>query len=190
MGLDELKDEIMKKAHAQSQSMQDDANREADTIVSAAREEASAAVEKARREAQGMASDEADERVAAARLEAKKIIAEGREDAIEKAMDLVWHEVAAQKKSKKYPQLLRSLVKSGAREIGRQDYVVKVNADDRKLLPDMKAKISGAPIKCAGGAVIETSDHLVRVDNTLESIFASKKEQIRKELYREMFGKA
>ena len=94
-------------------------------------------------------------------------------------------------KSTAYKDFLSKMVKDGVAKIGASS-VVEVNAADKKLLGTTKSSeylISALPIDCIGGAIISSKDGKRRVDNTIESIFGERKEDLRLKLSEQVFGK-
>jgi V/A-type H+-transporting ATPase subunit E len=187
MGLDSLKREIEREAEAEGRKILDDAERESRETVKGAEKGAKLKETDAEAEAQKLLASEKSERIVATRLEAKKIRADAKEEAIKESLGSVWKQFAALPKGKEYPALLGRLVSDGTREIGAGAKVY-VRKEDRGLLKDMGADLAEKPIGCAGGAIIESADGKVRVDNTLEQLFEEKREEIRKEIYGRLFG--
>ncbi|MFA5105901.1 MAG: V-type ATP synthase subunit E [Candidatus Micrarchaeia archaeon] len=188
MGLEELKEEIVQHARSQARKSLEDADRQADSLILSAKKASEEQVRLASESGQQIAMDESAERIAAAKLEAKKIQADSMEQAIAAAMDAVWAEIVALRKSKNYPKLLKKLVSEGAKELGEPNPTIYVLAADKKLLAGMKGTIDTSKSGFSGGAIIESPSGLVRVDNSFESIFASKKDLVRKEIYSELFA--
>ncbi len=188
MGLEELREEIIQKARSQARKTLEDADRQADSIIISAKKSSEEQVKLAFEHGGQVAQDESAERIAAAKLEAKKVQSEGMEYAIGVAMDDVWRDVLSLKKSKDYPKLLRKLVTDGIKELGEPNPTVYVMPEDKKHLSGVKAGISTSRQGFSGGAIIESQSGLVRVDNSLESIFAGKRDIIRKEIYKELFA--
>ncbi|MBM3229559.1 hypothetical protein FJZ26_03945 [Candidatus Parvarchaeota archaeon] len=190
MGLDELEDEILKKARHEAKEMAEDAQSEASKLLDEARARAKAQVEHEERSAVDGAAEQSAERTAAARLEAKKIVSDGSEAAISASMDQVWECLCETKKSKAYPQILKSLATKGIRELsGYGNLAVKAQPQDRKNLSGLKAEVSQGGFEGSGGVVVETKDGRVRADYSFESIFAASKDSIRRDVHNELFGR-
>ncbi|HQT44826.1 MAG TPA: V-type ATP synthase subunit E [Candidatus Micrarchaeota archaeon] len=187
MGLEELREEIIQKVRSQARKTLEDADRQADSIIISAKKSSEEQVKQAYEHGGQVAQDESAERIAA-KLEAKKVQSEGMEYAIGVAMEDVWREVLSLKKSKDYPKLLRKLVTDGIKELGEANPTVYVTSEDKKHLAGVKANVSTSRQGFSGGAIIESQSGLVRVDNSLESIFAGKRDIIRKEIYKELFA--
>jgi vacuolar-type H+-ATPase subunit E/Vma4 len=189
MGLDNLVDEIMRSASEDADHMERETKDRCAQIVKDAELAAEQKLAKAKEDTQKSVEAEKSERIAAARLQAKKLIEDAHEGAVNSVLDEAWHKVAARAKSRDYPKLLKRLIEKGAKELGRKDFVVMVRSADRKAAKDMKYSLSEDSAECEGGAVVMSSDEKVRVDMTFEALFASKKEDLRKQIYTALFGK-
>jgi len=189
MGLDNLVDEIMRSASGDSEQIEHETKERCAQIVKDAELAAEQRLAKAKEDTGKAVEAEKSERIAAARLQAKKMIEDAHEEAVNAALEEIWHKVAARAKSKDYGKMLKKLVDKGAKELGRKDFVVMVNARDRKAAKDMKFPLSEENAECEGGAVVLSSDEKVRVDMTFEALFAAKKEDLRKQIYTSLFGK-
>jgi len=189
MGLDNLVDEIMRSASGDSEQIEHETKERCAQIVKDAELAAEQRLAKADEDTQKAVGAEKSERIAAARLQAKKIIEDAHEEAVNAVLDEIWHKVAAKAKSKDYSKMLKRLVEKGAKELGRKDFVVMVNSRDRKAAKDLRFPLSEESAESEGGAVVLSSDEKVRVDMTFEALFASKKEDLRKQIYNSLFGK-
>ncbi len=189
MGLDNLVDEIMRSASGDSEHIEHETKETCARIVKDAELAAEQRLARAKEDTQTAVGAEKSERIAAARLQAKKMIEDAHESAVNAVLDEIWHKTAAKAKSKDYNKMLKRLIEKGAKELGRKDFEVMVNSRDRKAAKDMRFPLSEESAECEGGAVVLSADEKVRVDMTFESLFASKKDDLRKQIYTSLFGK-
>ncbi len=182
-----LKREILDSSHSKAKAAERQAEDEARKILHDAHFAAKKIEEAAHSEGLAFVESERKERLSAAKLEAQKAISEAREAAVNAALESVWQAFAARRKGQAYRSALLRLVDAGIAELGHGRPVVRCNAIDRKLLARRHYRL-GSPIECEGGAIVETPDGRIRSDCTLEAIFASQKESVRKELYERLFG--
>ena len=189
MGLDNLVDEIMRSASGDAEQIEHETKEKCAQIMKDAELAAEQRLAKAKEDTQTAVGAEKSERIAAARLQAKKMIEGAHENAVNAVLDEIWHKTAARAKSKDYNKMLKRLVENGAKELGRKDFVVMVNSRDRKAAKDMRFPLSEESAESEGGAVVLSADEKVRVDMTFEALFASKKDDLRKQIYTSLFGK-
>lgn len=188
MGLKDLKKEMLKKAEREAERTLSEQKEKDNALTAEARKEGKRVVEEAKGEVGLMIENERNEQIAAARLQAKKIINDAKEDVVERALEQAFEELKKLRNEKEYKTLLGRLVGEGTKEIGR-DAVVYVNKNDARLARGLGLKVANKVIECAGGALIESSDGRVRVNNTLEARFEEKKEKMRKEVFTRIFAK-
>ncbi|MCX8197533.1 MAG: V-type proton ATPase subunit E [Candidatus Micrarchaeota archaeon] len=186
MGFEELAAEIERNAEAESKKIINTAQKNAEKIVEAAQKSAEESIKKAKAEIAAVVKQENAERATSARLSAKKIISEAKEDAVEASLEEVWKEFKAQATRKgTYQQLLSRLIEEGIRELGTRDVVVLVRDEDRHLVAGYR--LAKLPDEYSGGAIIESANGKIRVNKTLEEMFAKKKDTLRKAIYEKLF---
>jgi vacuolar-type H+-ATPase subunit E/Vma4 len=187
MGFDELASELSKGAEAEGRKIISAAEKSAQRIVEDAEARAAETLKAAKKEAAELSAQESSERVTSARLAAKKIMDEARDHAVERALDDVWRKYkAAALRKDKYPELLQRLVKEGMGEMGGQgSYTLYVRQEDEHLVAG--SKTARLPPEYSGGAIIESQNGRVRVNRTLEEVFAQQKPLLRKQIYDKLF---
>jgi vacuolar-type H+-ATPase subunit E/Vma4 len=186
MGFEELASELNKSAEAEGKKLIRASERNAEKISEEAKEKSESLLKSARKEASDLARQETSERITSAKLSAKKMVDDARDEAVEAAIAQVWHKFRSDSLRKaSYPSLLDRLAKEGAAEIGSRDVVLYVRDEDRGLLQGYQFR--KLPAEYSGGAIVESANGKVRVNKTLEEIFAAKKPALRKAAYDRLF---
>ncbi|MDO8553879.1 MAG: V-type ATP synthase subunit E [Candidatus Micrarchaeota archaeon] len=130
------------------------------------------------------------ERVAWSRLEAKRVIAEGKEDAVREALDRFFDILATLRKSPEYKNFLKNAMKSAIEQLKGTSATVHCVKGEKSLfssLVNSNTKVV-EDLDSLGGFVVESSDRKSKVDATFESIFESKKDDLRKYFYERLFA--
>ncbi|MBI2079422.1 hypothetical protein HYT84_01545 [Candidatus Micrarchaeota archaeon] len=178
-------------------SLLTDAKKEADEIIKTAEwhVDKMVAEEKAKRvvllktseeEADKLIKEQEKERLAWAKLESKRIISEAKEDVIKTIMQEIFSKLENFRKSKEYAAFLKSGVNNACKELGtEQSCTVHVKKGDKKYL-STKARVV-EDLEGIGGALVENTDGLIRINLTLENLFESNTDLIRKEIYHKLF---
>ncbi|MFH1586859.1 MAG: V-type ATP synthase subunit E [Candidatus Diapherotrites archaeon] len=180
MALKELINEIRAKAQRDANSLEK-AAAEADAEVDKARKEKKELVEAAKKDAERIVENERNEIIASARLKAKQMNSKAKETAVNAALEEVWKELLNLRKDSSYAKVMKKLIAEGEKELGAGT-VVLVRKEDKKFASGSKeAEISG-------GAIIQTKDEKISVNNSFEAIFEESQDELRKELYAKMFG--
>lgn len=190
MGFEGLASELHKHAEAEGRKLIHAAEKSAEKIENEAKEKADESVKAAKKDAASFVKQESSERLTSAKLSAKKIVDEARDSAVEAGLGQVWSAFKFESlKKSAYPQLLDRLVREGIRELGTKEATVYVRDEDRALVSGYR--LEKLPREYSGGAILESPDGRVRVNKTLEDVFAQKKLQLRKQIYdRLAFSKA
>lgn len=187
MGIKEMAEEISRNAKAEASRIEKDAGAKGERMLAEASEKKKKLLEGAKAEAEAAAANERNEKIAAAHLEAKRIESRAKEKAIDAAMKGVL-EATTHAREKNYKEHLKKLISEGIVEVGK-DAVVRVNKEDKKLAHSLGFVVADEPIDCIGGALITSPDGKVVFDNTFEANFETRKERIRTEVHRLLFGK-
>ncbi len=185
--LDKLSQQIAKSAQEEAEGIVSAAHDAAAEAIRKAKSEAARKVARSAEEAKEAVSMSRAERMAAAKLEAKKMLASAREDAAEAALRTVWSELKHTRGGREYQKLLLALADAALEELGDADGEVCANKEDAKWLAGYK-NLSKKSIECEGGCIAMSGDGKVRVDMTLESIFEAGQDQMRKKIYKALFG--
>jgi vacuolar-type H+-ATPase subunit E/Vma4 len=186
MGFEDLASELHKSAEAEGRKLIHAAERSSEKFEAEAKEKAEEQLRAAKKEASTYSKQEASERITSAKLSAKKIVDEAREEAVEAALRQAWSQFKSDSlKKSNYPQLLDRLMREGASELGTKDAIAYVRDEDRQLVSGFK--LAKLPPEYCGGAILESPNGRVRVNKTLEEVFAQKKTALRKEIYDKLF---
>jgi len=180
VGLKELTNEIRAKAQREAKSLEK-AAAEADAELEKARKEKKELVEAAKKDAERIVENERNEIIASARLKGKQMNSEAKETAVNAALEEVWKELLNLRKSSSYGKAMKKLIAEGEKELGKGT-VVLVRKEDRKFESGSKET------EISGGAIIQTKDGKISVNNSFEAIFEESQDELRKELYAKMFG--
>ena len=186
MGFEELATELHKGAEAEGKKIIHASEKNAEKIVEDAKGKAEEMVRAAKKEAAEFAKQEASERTTSAKLAAKKMVDEARDEAVEASMEQLWQKFKSDSMKKSvYPGLVVRLVAEGTSELGTGNATVYARSEDT---PYIRAdEVKKLPPEYCGGVIVESKDGKVRVNKTLEEIFAQKKPQLRKEIYERLF---
>jgi len=188
MGLEELRMEILRRAHEEVRKVEAEASEEEGKILGEAGERRKQLLDRARRDAELAIESERGERIAAARLEAGRLVTGEKEAVIARELAKVRRRFVSLRGSRDYPKLLKRLVKNGIAEIG-SGAVVRVAKRDARLISELKGAQIGEPGDFSGGAVVESVDGRIKVSSTLEDLFEAHSGEARKSLNSSIFGK-
>jgi len=187
MGFEELATELHKGADSEGKKITHAAERNAGKIVDEAKEKAEEIVKAAKKEATDFAKQEASERITSAKLAAKKAVDEARDEAVEGSMEQLWQRFKSDSMKKSvYPGLMGRLVAEGMAELGASQAVAYARGEDAQYAKSA-GEVRKLPPEYCGGVIVESKDGKVRVNKTLEEIFAQKKPALRKEIYDRLF---
>ena len=187
MGYEGLASELRKNAENESKKIIRTAENSAEKIKEEASKKAKEIADASKKEATAFAKQESAEKLTSAKLSAKKILDEAKEEAVENAVQTAWNSFKANAlKKTTYAQLFEKLLNEGISELGTDKTVIYVREEDKQFVSGYKT--SKLPAEYSGGAIIETLDGKVRVNKTLEEIFAQNRHEIRKKIYTELFA--
>ncbi len=181
MSLDKLKNELINEAKKEAKSITSKAEKDALKIVKEAEETAKKMIEDAKKQAKASVKAEERERIAAAKLKATRIISEAKNTAVENALKEVFNDFVEVTRRKNYSKTLTRLINEGKKELGANS-IVFVNSKDKSKVKNARV------IDILGGAIIASKNGRIRVNNSFESIFDSKKEELRKQIFIQLFG--
>ena len=187
MGFEELAQELHRNAESEGRKLVLAAQKNAQKYEEEAGAKADETLRAAKKEALSYARQESAERLTSAKLSAKKILDEARDEAVEGSLHQVWN--AFRQSSLRrgtYPSLLQKLIADGLRELGTSDVTVYVCDEDKSLVSGHR--VAKLPPQYSGAAIIESADGKVRVNKTLEDVFAQRKGELRKKIYDKLFG--
>ena len=191
MGLEEILNTIRADTEAQYTKTISDAKAEAGKIIAEAKQRSQAIIEQKRMQSEKDLQEERLRSIASARLEAKRRLLDAKDEVLRKYEDEALRYLKEFAKSPGYKDFLLKMVNDSVTKIGA-GAIVQVNDSDEKLLENSRTgdfRISEKTIDCIGGAIVSSQDGKRRVDNTLESIFEERKDDLRLKLSEQIFGK-
>ncbi len=184
MSLSDLRSQIKEEARKTADEIRQKARADAAAAAESARGEADRKIESALESSRAQLAEEESEGRTAGALEAKKIVAEAREAAVAGALEEIKSLMLESRASgSPYAALLRRLVEKGCDELGTRKVRVLANREDHKYLKGYGLEHADMP----GGVIVETSDGKVRSDKSFDAIFSQHKDEMRRQLYAQMF---
>lgn len=187
MGIEKLKGSLLSEANEDAQKIVEAAQSHVKGMLEEERSKRSALKKDAEAEIAKLLEEQRNERIAWARLESKRIIAEAREDAIHEVLDAIFDALKDARKSPEYKKFLAKAVPQAASELGG-DVVVHAMKGEKALIPAVRGSKVVDDLDCLGGAIVETADGKIRIDLTLETLFETRRDEIRKSVYDKLFG--
>lgn len=190
MGLEEMLNTIRADTEAQYLRTISDAKAEAEKIIAEAKQRSQAIEDQKRIQSQKELQEEKLRSIASARLEAKRKLLAAKEEVLRKYEDEALNYLKEFARSPSYKDFLLKMVDDGVTKIGAGS-LVQVNDSDKKLLENSRPgdfQVSEKTINTIGGAIISAQDGKRRVDNTLESIFEDRKDELTLRLSEQIFG--
>ncbi|HYB89554.1 MAG TPA: V-type ATP synthase subunit E, partial [Candidatus Binataceae bacterium] len=175
---------ILAQAREEAEKIRQAANAEAERLVGEARSEAAAHAELTEEKAKARALQEKAKGLAAAKLQARQFFLQGREELLDDLFDRASDALAGLRKKPEYPALLLQLAEQAIAALAGDEFVVEVPPDDVALaeqsLSAIQKKIEmRANPEVGGGCIVWQKDRRAFYDNTLGSIFAGQKPQLR-----------
>lgn len=187
MEIEKLKGSLLSEARAEADKIVETAQADAKAMLSEERARLSALKENAEKEVEKTLEEQSNERIAWARLEAKRVLAEAREDAIKGVIEQFFDELGSVRKSAEYKKFMKKSVPDAAKELGKGT-TVHIAKGDKTALPKMNGTKVVEDLKGMGGALLESSDGKIMIDLTVETLFESKRDELRKKISDKLFG--
>ena len=180
MGLETVKEEILRNAKKQEENLLAEAREQAAKLIAQAERKSEAFREKSEAETKKMIEMMKRQDAASADLEAKKLALEAKKTAVSKVFDEAREKLKKFDPKKKDPLLNKLLEKAGKEiDIG----IIYCNKADAKLFKSYKTE----HMDIIGGLIAENKDGTVRVDYSfgmmLESVRESQLLEISKILF-------
>lgn len=182
--------------------------KEAEEVLSQAKDEAQRIIAKTQRQAEKEFQEkilaqrsevylEAKRLVDSAELEARKRIITFREQVIQEVLSTLELRLKNIRKQLEYPDLLLSAIKEGIDFLPGKEFVVELSQKDLEFVKDkiealgkelsLKIELEASP-SVEGGSRIYTSDRRLLYDNTLLARLKRYDHEIRREIWRKIFG--
>jgi len=187
MGIEKLKGSLLSEAQGNVQAIESSAHTEAKAIIADEHARCMTIREEAGTELVRLLEEQRNERLAWARLESKRIIAESKEDAIKNVLEMFFEELEGARKGAEYKKFLARSAAAAVEEFGKET-VIHVLKGEKTLLPGMKDVKVLDDLAGLGGLMAEGSGGRIRLDFTLETLFETRRDDIRKQIYDKIFG--
>jgi len=186
----------------------EEAQREADNILSLARDEAAKLISEAGEHAEkeyrtellarrSKAYVEAKHIVDSAELEARKRIMAFRDQVVRDVFNALEERLKNFRNEPSCSEFLTSAVREGIEHLLGKDFIVELNEEDfelqrekiAKLAHEMSLKVEVKPSDSfRGGARIYTADRRLLYDNSLPARLDRHEDELRQKIWREIFG--
>jgi V/A-type H+-transporting ATPase subunit E len=187
MGIEKLKGSLLSEAGEDARKILSVSEAQAKVILDEERARRAAMKKDAEKAVEKTLQEQKNEQMAWARLESKRIMAEAREDAIKNVLEEFFEALGSVRKSQEYKKFLAAAVNSAVGELG-SGAIVHVAKGDKALFGAPKASKVAEDLEGLGGAMVESDDGKIRVDMTLETLFESTRDQVRKKIFDNLFG--
>jgi V/A-type H+-transporting ATPase subunit E len=191
MGLEEILASIKSDTETRYSKIIADAKAEAGKIIEDAKARSESISARGRVDGEKEAQEEKQRSIASAHLESKRRLLEARDELLRDYEERAYGYLKEFTRSSKYKDYLLRMVRDGVSKIG-SGAIVQTNSSDHDTLDDSGSRdfeVSKENLSCIGGAIVSSKDGKRRVDNTLESIFNERKEDLRLKLTEQVFGK-
>jgi vacuolar-type H+-ATPase subunit E/Vma4 len=192
LGLDDMLTTIRSNTETQVSKIISDAKTESEKIIAEARQRADNATSRGAQQSAREVEEERNRVLASARLGASRRLLEARDEVLRGYEEQASSYLADFANSPDYKDFFVRMANDGVSKIG-DSAVVQINPRDKPLLKDPRLKqlniqVSPDPLNGAGGVVVLSSDGKRRVDNSLESIFNERKDELRLKLTQQIFA--
>jgi len=186
MSIEKLKNSLLSEANEEAEKIVASAQAHVDNMLNEERSKSAALRTEAEMEVSKLLAEQYNERTAWARLEAKRILAEAREDAIENVLEDFFESLSKIRKSPEYKSFLKVSVEKASSELGGS-VTIHILKGDKECLPKLKGASIVEDLEGLGGAMVESSDGKVRVNLTLETLFETRRDELRKQIFQKLF---
>ncbi|MFH0737030.1 MAG: V-type ATP synthase subunit E [Candidatus Micrarchaeota archaeon] len=187
MGIEKLRGSLLSEAGEDAQKIVQSAETHVSGMLDEERSRKASMKKDAEKEVARLLEEQRNERIAWARLESKRVIAEAKEDAIKGVLEGFFDALKAARKTPEYKRFMGKAVPAAVDELGG-DAVIHVLKGEKALIPAIRGSKVAEDLDALGGAMVETADGKIRVDLTLETLFETKRDHIRKSIYEKLFG--
>ena len=185
MGLNEVKQEILRNAQKQAGSIIADANNEAKAIGDNAQVEIQEYRDKVEKNTTALISAMERKESAGVEFDLKKALLDKKKEIIERVFTNVLNDLVSAS-AKKKEDILKMLIAKAGKEIDVK--LVYVNKADKPIV----SKMNGLQCKEAdiiGGVIAETADGTIRIDYSYEEILDAIKKDNLQQIALLLFGK-
>ena len=188
MGIDRLTTSLLAEAKRQAEDIVKTAEGHLDKMLMEEKAKRAILLKKAEEDAMQLIDEQRKERIASSRLEAKRILNEAKEDAIKAVLEDLYAMLDGISKKPNYKDFLKRTIASALAEMNSTDLILHCKKEDKAVIQTLvgNAKIY-EDVNAFGGFILESSDGKVRLNLTLESLFESKRDDLRKMVYQKLF---
>lgn len=193
MAYEELIQSMEADAQLRIQEVRNETRRDIEETQESARRQAQEIRERLLAEAERRIDVERHQRLYRAREEAKASLARVREEYLRRAADLAAERLARLREGEGYPGVLERLTREALDALSEAGARVHVDPRDEASARAMMGDLPGelqliADLNADGGAIVDSADGRIRVDNTFASRLARAGEVYRRELFDRLFG--
>ncbi|MGV8176896.1 MAG: V-type ATP synthase subunit E [Candidatus Bilamarchaeaceae archaeon] len=185
MGMNALLSSLDADSAKEAGRILENARKQGGDIISGARKEGEENLSNAENEAGKAVEEQKRERTAWARLEAKRVISDEKEAAIRDALVQVLEEASKLRGSKQYAGFMADSAASAEKELGAR-MTVHVRKGDRKYVPKKYKAVED--LDASGGLIAESDGGKIRMNFTLEEVFETRKDELRRRIAQKLFG--
>jgi V/A-type H+-transporting ATPase subunit E len=196
--IEALERAIMEEANEDARRILGEAQAKAERVQRQTQGQANAEREAILRKARQEAETLQNHAVAAAQRDAQTLRLARRENLLERTFAAARDELSRITERPDYPDIVRTLAREGARNLGAREVVARTDDYTRGVLTDdVLAELSqelnvrlgtGEPLDRGTGVLVETPDGHRRFDDTLETRLARMQESLRTPVYRILMG--
>lgn len=184
MGLEAVKEEIIRNAQEQAKTLNAEARKEVNRINQETEEKIREIKEESEAQTEKMLDPIKKQELASVKLEAKKMLLESKKNVIEKVF------VEARKKlgeldGKEREYYIKKLLEKIRNDI--EPAYIYCNKNDVKLLKGVKG-IEIKPVDISGGLIAENKDKTIRVDYSFDAMIDSIKDKELQTINNILFG--
>lgn len=196
MGIDRLTTSLLADAKKEADGTIKTAEWHVEKMLGEEKAKRAILLKRAEEDAEALIEEQRKERLAWASLESKRILSEAREEAIGSVLEELYIMLGNLAKTSAYKDFLKRMVSQALSEMqGAISPVLRCRKEDKQIV---QAVISASnavvddTLDSAGGFILESRDGKVRLNLTLESLFETRREELRKQVYHQLFesGKA
>ncbi len=173
--LENVIDDVLGQAKLSAEKILNEAEKEAQQIVSKAHVDSKIQLEKFEEETIDTLDEKKNSELSAAKIEKKRMILAAKKMATENIMGEIKRKIVGID-SKKREELTKKLVEMAKKELSDAKYIYS-NAVDKKTVEKSDLQFGGT-IDCMGGIIVENSTKTVRINLTFDSIFENFKEEL------------
>ncbi len=189
MGIDRLTTSLLAEAKKQAEEITKAADWHLEKMLTEEKAKRAILLKKAEEDAMQLIEEQRKERLAWASLEAKRIISEAREDAIKSILEDLFTMLEDISKKSEYKDFLKRTTVQALGELKSDRLVLHCKKEDKAIVQTLVKDSTEIEddLNSLGGFILETADGKIRLNLTLESVFETKREDLRKLIYQKLF---